>query len=169
MHCLAFHTKRLHHSHLAHGRKLLKRFGLTPARFDLLFVMYQERRGRLMPFTQSELCRILGVTSRTVSRMIVGLEKLRILARRRSNVDRREKWVGITAGGLLLVRRAVHATVHRNVFQRIYAKLFGEPERLRYRRDSFMHTDTMYMHMLELARLLGNTSENIYPTHFPDD
>jgi hypothetical protein len=66
MHSLSFQLKRAHHRVVAFGKAILRRFGLTPARFDLLYVVYARwvfRRRVYDAPAQTDLCRTLGVTA----------------------------------------------------------------------------------------------------------
>ena len=178
MHPLAFHAKRFHHRNLAHGRKMLARFNLTPARFDLLYALYEHHQGdrffgafRPSSLRQVDLCKLLGVTSRTVARMVASLVELDILHRVRSRIDRRANAVSFTREGLLRVRRAVHAIVHKNPFQRLYHWAWPniEPESDRYRGDRFMLLDGLYTMLMALAKHLGDFATLRLPAHHPDD
>jgi hypothetical protein len=73
----------------------LKRVGLTPARFDLLYALNQYRNG----VTQSGLRKLLGVGRTTVSRMLASLEQLRLVTRSIDTVDKRKRLVKLTTLG----------------------------------------------------------------------
>jgi DNA-binding MarR family transcriptional regulator len=79
MDAIVFRLKRAHlsvqHRFLA---KLLKPCALTPARFDLLFVMLESRCGGM---AQAELHRALGVSRPVISRLVASLERLRFVRR----------------------------------------------------------------------------------------
>ena len=108
MHTIFFGFKRAHHATLGLTRHVLKRMGLTAARFDLLFALKDSRLGML----QSRLRRLLGVSRTTVSRMLASLEQLGLLTRKLSWSDRRTRDVNLTPRGRSTI---VHA--HR-VFTR---------------------------------------------------
>ena len=76
MHVLYFGLKRAFHATLKINRPLLDRHAITPARFDLLYVIHLERWGSLR---QSKLRRVLGVARPTISRMVRSLETLGLL------------------------------------------------------------------------------------------
>ena len=59
MHALFFSFKRVHHRILAHGRNLLDRVHITPARFDMLFAIRQLTE--CIPTTQRDLRKKLGM------------------------------------------------------------------------------------------------------------
>jgi len=91
-----FGLKRAHHSVLRFGRHAFASFGLTAARFDLLFAVHVNM-GRRMH--QRALQRVLGVCRATVSRMLASLEQLGLVRRTRSESDRRRKLVELTKQG----------------------------------------------------------------------
>ena len=108
MHAVFFDLKRAYHSTLRLTRRLLKRLGLTAARFDLLYIV--EKAGKTM--LQCELRRVLGVTAPTVSRMLASLEALGLVEREVVDLDRRRRHVTPTKAGLRCVRRAARSLIH---------------------------------------------------------
>src|ERR1700733_880956 len=96
MHTVFFDLKRAYHSPLRLTRRLLKRLGLTAARFDLLYIV--EKAGKTM--LQCELRRVLGVTAPTVSRMLASLQALGLVEREVVDLDRRRRHVTLTKAGL---------------------------------------------------------------------
>jgi DNA-binding MarR family transcriptional regulator len=88
------------------ARPRLKKLGLTSARFDLLFALTDEGQKRAAAIHQSVLRRALGVTRPTVSRMLHSLEDLGLVRRRRSDLDRRQVEVELTADGWSRIRVA---------------------------------------------------------------
>jgi len=94
MHAMLFGLKRGYYGALRYARRTLGAFGVTPARFDLMFAL-RENGWHL----QSELRRILGVAGPTVSRMLKSLEGLGLVGRERSPHDGREKVVWLTKEG----------------------------------------------------------------------
>jgi DNA-binding MarR family transcriptional regulator len=111
-----FALKRAHHSVARFGRSLLHRFGITPARFDLMLELYRNWalyacRGRHGRVDQSELVTTFGVSAPTISRMLRSLEELGLVRRLRHPSDRRRLVVGLTLRGLWCVLRAIWATM----------------------------------------------------------
>src|SRR6202034_4742155 len=102
MHAVFFDLKRAYHSTLRLTRRLLKRLGLTAARFDLLYIV--EKAGKTM--LQCELRRVLGVTAPTVSRMLASLEDLGLVEREVLDEDHRCQNVVLTKAGRRCVFRA---------------------------------------------------------------
>ncbi len=130
MHPLSFQIKRAHHRVIALGRQVLRKFALTPARFDLLGIVYKrwmfQKRLYDAP-AQTDLCRLLGVTAPTVSRMVRSLEVLGIVRRFRNPVDRRTKQVALTDEGLELFRKAHEHAFANSRFELAYQSAFGKP------------------------------------------
>jgi hypothetical protein len=63
MHAIFFATKRAFHGVLRVTRKPLESFGLTAARFDLMFALLQSDLEVRYPVRQSEMRRRLGVSA----------------------------------------------------------------------------------------------------------
>jgi DNA-binding MarR family transcriptional regulator len=112
MNAIFFGLKRAHHGVLRITRPALARFGLTAARFDLMYVVH-ERRG----VRQSKLRRALGVSAPTVSRMLASLEELGLLKRERAYGYRRQRFVRLTKIGLRCIRRAIRRLVQSGAAQ----------------------------------------------------
>jgi DNA-binding MarR family transcriptional regulator len=122
MHPFSFRLKRAHQRVVLLGGSILREFGLTPARFDLLFLVHERLNDAP---TQTELSRALGVTAATVSRMVRSLEELGIVMRFHV-ADRRAKHVALTEGGIALFREASwHA--FGDLLSQTYQSAFGKP------------------------------------------
>jgi DNA-binding MarR family transcriptional regulator len=109
-----FGLKRAHHGTLRITRKSLKALGLTSARFDLLFAVKKVRGGVI----QSALCKVLGVSRATVSRMLASLEALGLVRRKVTTKDRRQRLVELTTRGWWRISRA-----HRHFTRSGWAQL----------------------------------------------
>src|SRR5581483_6609271 len=96
VHDTFFATKRAFHGILRITRRPLAALGLTPARFDMLYVLYA---GMGQWALQSTIRRLLGVTAPTVSRMLRSLEQLGFVKRMRCEVDKRDRVVELTELG----------------------------------------------------------------------
>ena len=96
MHTLAFALKRGFQSWLRHARALVRAYGITPARYDMLFAIDDAPGGSLL---QSALRPRLGVTAPTISKMLSSLEDLGLVRRAVLVRDRRERVVELTAKG----------------------------------------------------------------------
>jgi DNA-binding MarR family transcriptional regulator len=107
MHSLLFGMKRADQCSRALQRGLLASFGITPARYDMLFVIFQVRvYKRFRCIFQSHLRRQLGVTAPTTSKMARALERLGFITRKRERYgDRRQILIELTEKGVSLLRR----------------------------------------------------------------
>jgi DNA-binding MarR family transcriptional regulator len=108
VHDTFFGMKRAFHGILRITRRPLATRGLTPARFDMLYVLYARMDHSAL---QSAIRRVLGVTAPTVSRMLGSLEKLGLIKRMRFELDKRERVVALTEGGLRCMQSAHDAFV----------------------------------------------------------
>jgi DNA-binding MarR family transcriptional regulator len=101
-----FGLKRAFHSTLRISRRDFKEIGTTPARMDILYALFKERR-RQTPIWQSSLRRIIGYTARsTMTQIMQALEGLGLIVRRRSRQDERQLEVELTRAGVALFKRA---------------------------------------------------------------
>ena len=104
-----FSLKRGYLRTLNFARKLLEPFGLTPARFDVLFVL---RRGWKH---QSQVWRILGLHPSTVSKMICKLDDLELVFRHGDSDNRREMVVRLSPWGAAALEGAIAELVKNGV------------------------------------------------------
>jgi DNA-binding MarR family transcriptional regulator len=89
-------TKRAHWVCVRYALRRLFKFGLTPARFDLMREIY-ERHGKQAD--QDALRQRLGVARSTISRMLRVLECLGWIERKTSAFDRRTRTCTLTYEG----------------------------------------------------------------------
>ena len=122
MHHIFFSLKRTHHRALAYSRQLSVPYGLTPARFDMLYAIDRHRDSLLW---QSHLRRLLGVTAATISRMVRSLEALGYITRARNDYDRRQINVRITALGSRIFRFVEDLTMISGYVDFIVTCTFG--------------------------------------------
>jgi DNA-binding MarR family transcriptional regulator len=113
MHILFFGLKRAFHGSLRVTRRALATLGLTPARFDMLYIVAKEGSSLL----QRELQRALGVAAATVSRMLSSLEELGLVEREVSEEDHRCQNVVLTKAGRRCVLRAARLLIHTGHIQ----------------------------------------------------
>src|SRR5260221_8267076 len=84
MHSLLFGIKRADQCSRALQRRLLDPFGITPTRYDMLFVIFHQRVRRKWKYVfQSHVRNQLGVTAPTVCKMAKSLERLGLITRKR--------------------------------------------------------------------------------------
>jgi DNA-binding MarR family transcriptional regulator len=120
MNAILFGTKRAFHRFVSVTRRPLQSFGLTAARFDMLFALMSDRPyAKLLggATMQSDLRRTLGVSASVVSRMLRALEALGLIRRRRGISDRRQREVRLTRVGLVRIRDAYQSL--RRAVQRL--------------------------------------------------
>jgi DNA-binding MarR family transcriptional regulator len=95
-----FALKRAYHSTLRISRRDFKAIKLTPARMDILHVLYNRGRTWKPPIWQSHLRRIIGYTARsTMTQILKALERLGLVRRRRCPQNERQVEVEITDAG----------------------------------------------------------------------
>ena len=161
MHFLAFQFKRAHYTALRISRPIAAKFGLTPARFDMLYAIRYEMR-----ISQAQVARALGVSGVTVSRMLRKLEELG-LVRRRANErpDRRAKSPQLTRLGrrrLFLTLEVLKCRPLQRAFMR--ASMWKSLSD-----DAFLAVDEMYWGLRGMMKRLGDCAAIHYPTWHPDD
>ena len=108
-------------AHLAVNRWALLRLrelGITPARFDLMRLIYV----RNFRWAQSELRQHLGVARATISRMVRALVKLGWMTREVNKFDRRTRDCLLTYEG----RRVVASVMSALIWPRVIAKVVDE-------------------------------------------
>ena len=121
MHRAFFGVKKVHLRVVAVSRTLLERFGLTPARFDLMRVVELHTEGIL----QRNIQYLLGVSAPTVCRMLKSLEALGFVKRTRLVTDRRCVDVHLTEVGRYVVGDARHALVDSGMAERFAVRGLG--------------------------------------------
>lgn len=155
MDAVMFELKGAHLAVQRVGRGLLRGFGMTPARFDLMFAVWGEG------MKQSDLWRLLNVVRSVVCEMVRDLETLGWVERERDPEDRRTWIVKLTARGRALLERAYGERVANGVaaWWMDYGLAQGhfELEGLRLREDLVFTCDGL-MHMFRTQ-----------PSFFPPD
>lgn len=115
MHAIFFSIKRVHLRTLGVVKALLRGFDLTPARFDLMRVVFIHEGG--MP--QWRLRALLGVSGATVSRMLKALEASGLITREPSPHDKRDLIIRITEQGRTRTDAALSALVDSLIAERM--------------------------------------------------
>jgi DNA-binding MarR family transcriptional regulator len=164
MHAIFFGLKRAWHSTLRMARRTLAAFGLTAARFDLLYALYAlPLRGA----SQSELRRTLGVSRTTVSRMLASLEDLGLVKRRLDFGDRRQRRVDLTRQGLRCIGQAVRRLIYTGAASlAVDVGLVG----FRWHDDTacFVATGHVESQLDGIRRRYGDRATLDYPWHLDD-
>jgi DNA-binding MarR family transcriptional regulator len=119
-----FGVKRAHLANNWWALGKLREFGITPARFDLMRMIYE----RNFRWAQSELRRALGVARATISVMVRALVKLGWIEREKNPFDRRTFDCVLTYEGRRVVASVMSALVWPKVIRKIIdAALAGDP------------------------------------------
>jgi DNA-binding MarR family transcriptional regulator len=116
MHRVLFSVKRVHLRIVEVSKCLVRRFGLTPARFDMMRIVLLHSPGGV---AQKKIRALLGVSAATVSRMLVSLEKLAFVERKEWHHDARNLIVTLTDLGKTRVTDAMSALVDSGVAERM--------------------------------------------------
>jgi len=113
METMIFGVKRAFYATLNITRPGLADFGLTPARYDVLYAIADaDTQYGVCP--QRNLWRVLGVARSTMSKLLHSLEELGLVRRERWSIDRRQRYVSLTALGRARLRRAHRSLVRGN-------------------------------------------------------
>ncbi len=113
-----FGVKRAHLAVNGWALGRLREFGVTPARFDLMRLIYD----RNYRWVQSELRGRLGVARATISRMLRSLERLGWVVREVNPYDRRTRDCVLTYEG----RRVVASVMSALVWPRVIKSLVDD-------------------------------------------
>ncbi len=165
-----FGTKRAFHAILRITRKPLASFGLTAARYDMLYAIYggvpkPESESSYYLTEQGELRRKLGVHKSVVSRMVRSLEEIGLVARRRGYRDRRRRWVELTKAGIARLRDAARCLARASRRLLCMAICFG---RWKDREARFRHMSDYESYLSVIRREYGDAAWLVYSWH-PDD
>ncbi len=160
MHAIFFNLKRAFHSSLRFPQKVTRRYGLTPARFDIMYLIDQAY-GYV---SQRSLRETLGVSRTTVSRMLRSLEEIGMI-RRRCAGDRRTREVYLSDVGRSRFRRAARELWGSGLADLVVESLSSwsrEPGAI------FRNMCTLESHLRWIRDTSGDTATLHYPWH-PDD
>ena len=164
MHIVPFRLKRAYQSALAQLRRAAKPYGITPARYDLLYLIGDGYK------PQSAIHKALGVTRATTSRMLISLERLKLIERfrpyrTRRHLNRRSFMVQLTDEGrriLRAVRNSIIAPAMQLAFESYFLTWGMSPW------SAFLQVDTLISTLLGIAKYFGDTAEFLYPAEEPD-
>ncbi len=120
---LLFAFKRAHLAGNRFALKVLAKYGLTPARFDLMRLIYARRD---FSIGQSYLRARLGIARSTLCRMLRALQRLGWIERKVSPFDRRTRWCTLTYAG----RARVWSILDEVVRARVVADVLDRALRL---------------------------------------
>jgi DNA-binding MarR family transcriptional regulator len=134
MHAVSAQVKQAHLRAVAFGRRVFRKIPrLTPARFDLLYLLRRNSillgpryDGVRVGSTQAELSRTLGLHTSTVAKLVKRLVEIGWVERKRGERDRRTKKVRLTPEGLKLVWRVMRRVFRMRFVRRTYEQIFKE-------------------------------------------
>ena len=132
MHHILASLKRASLLSLAQQREWLAPYGITPARYEMLFVISHTDAwlGKVHFCRQSDIWRQLGVSPVTVSKMLRALEKLGFVRRARSIArDRRQVYVELTRKARGLLRKVHQRVIRPGVVFVAICSIFANKER----------------------------------------
>jgi DNA-binding MarR family transcriptional regulator len=177
MNRILFATKRAYHRGLAKAAPLVRDLGLTPARYDLMFLLFTRNmpaRSQTfeLPMTQANLRHALGVCRETVRRMLVGLEEKGFVRRKPLPTfyrDRRSKAVHLTMLGRTIIRRATKILFPDGLMTGARRER-REPLHVAYEMALTRHLCEKLGSLVEyLARRFDDRATYAYPDFDPDD
>ena len=151
MDAILFGVKRADQAAIRFGHRVLAPFGLTPARFDMLFAV-----GNYLSIDQNELRRELGVARSTVSRMLGSLERLGWIRR---DVRRHTRRIALTDAGRALLRRTARRVCGRRLPFRMVAEAIRRGPKSHY----FVARDAMEGLLANFRRTFGDHATLYYP------
>jgi DNA-binding MarR family transcriptional regulator len=168
MHAAFFGLKRAYWGSLRTTRRRLAEMGLTAARFDLLYLLWEVPWP--MPRTQKTIVRELGVTRPVVSRMLKSLRDLGFVERMRDPCDRRGWLVFLTEEGRKRIRRAIRFFIRREgAWRRVQRGLCPEMAKGEKREElAFWRMCKLETMLARLRRGFHAGGHLHYPWH-PDD
>jgi DNA-binding MarR family transcriptional regulator len=165
MHVVLFGLKRAWQSSLRVTRGALGALGLTAARFDLLYAL--QHLNRFNSTYQSDLRRALGVSRTTVSRMLVSLEVLGLVKRKRTGLDGRQRLVLLTAAGRARIRLAIKRLIRSGAAELAVDNALAGT--LWYDEGvCFRETENFEIYLKGIRRAFRDRATLYYPWH-PDD
>ena len=160
MHQIFFSVKRVHLRVVEVSKRLLKKYGLTPARFDLLRVI--DAHGP-HPVPQAKIRALLGVSAATVSRMLISLEKLGFVERSASKVDARNLLVSLTIYGFNKVDEALVSLVGMGRAEQMARRGVAFEPKL-----ALLRMRLLQKHLNSMRRVYGDDSPFVHPWRADD-
>jgi len=163
MHEVMFRLKRAHLRAVEFAKPLAQAFGLTPARFDVLYAIQIAGHAGTREVSQKVIRNALGLSAATISKILARMEKRGLVTRARSFVDRRRSEVVITSYGLAAFGAAVHAFLRLGILQGVYETIYGGGDAA----QSKGFLTRMRNGLRKVARRFGDRSSIAYPTRVP--
>jgi DNA-binding MarR family transcriptional regulator len=178
VHAVTFQLKRAHLCAVAMGRSLFRGkveenrldgvLDMTPARFDLLFVVWKTPL-----LSQRGICERLGLHSSTISQAVGRLVELGLIkCERVDGFDRRTRRVWLTDEGLRRFKRALHLVFTGRSISRHLRAFVGQyvnrkRRGLKARIDE--QQDVLWQELIHLAKHLGNRAALVHELRYEPD
>jgi len=156
MHEVMFRLKRAHLRAVEFAKPMAALFGLTPARFDVLYAI-KESSGYVL--TQRQIGEALGLAPATISKIVERMEACGLVRRATPSHDRRAKCVMMTSRGVDAIGAAMHAFLRLDLLRAAYRRIHGgDPPKS----QSFLAI--VRRSLAKIARHFGDGSHVAYPT-----
>jgi len=162
MHRITFGIKRAFLTSTTFLRRSLRRhFGLTQARFDILYLVRKGYEDQL------QVRRELGITSSTISEMLRTLELLGLVWRSPKPTDRRARVIHFTPEG----RKKTDAVIEQWLKRRAGYRMIRDIFQWNRDPDEAFHVIDIFGHYLSVTErwFAPTMAHNPYPDFHPDD
>jgi len=116
MNRFTYAVRRVFHRSNQLGILMLRSYGLTPSRYDLMMAIAGQRQG-FVP--HADVVTIMGVRGPVISRMVSALVQRGFLVRKRDPLDRRRRLIGITRLGYFALRCAFKRVVRSGFISKV--------------------------------------------------
>lgn len=158
MHPVSFAFKRGHIRAVVTHRDLLRRFGITPARFDALYIL----RWKGGVCYQSEIWQELDLHPSTISRMLKSMEQRGLVVRERvygTLIDAREVTVTLTRKGFDAIVGAITAFLRDDDLRDFYDRMHHKGAE---------HIKELVAGVRNIGEWLRDFAKHPYPAERPD-
>jgi DNA-binding MarR family transcriptional regulator len=171
---MSFQMKRGHLSAVRFGRSILRGGNdevaatvMTPARFDVLYVVHQHSPACFGPHRRSieqrHIWKLLGLSGSTISKMISRLVELGLLTRdAMRGRDRRTRMISLTPEGTRCIRHAFQVVFGDRTLAELYESLIRDQGRAKRRHEVSAALGTRIDDVQAFASKLGDTSSEVY-------
>lgn len=181
MHAISYQLKRGHLCAVAIGRKIFRGTkkpddpdydgvpDMTPARFDILYLVLGRKMGPMTPaprsIAMSELVRRLGLARATISKAVKRLVELGLVTCSYAGSGRRDKRVELTEEGAARIKRAMHLVFTGRQLARHYRRYIAK-QHLTKKKNLAWHIaeelSELWFELRHLARHLFDRSDVLY-------
>jgi DNA-binding MarR family transcriptional regulator len=166
MHQILFNLKRAFRNSVTFStRRFLGEVGLTPSRFDILYLLWGTAR------SQVELRRILGIASSTLSEILQRLEARGWIRRSRALHDGRTFLVELTKWGRARGAPVLKQLITHKIALRVVREIFGwRQRRWNGRERAWDAMDRLEGALQSVERWFGpRVARLYYPSYHPEE